>query len=195
MGRTGTAIEPAPVPVAAPAALPATSPPRARHGRPCHDALMSTAHLAEQIAHVEQQEHDLLFRRFTHDDAWQLGCMLVELATERALPVTIDVRRGRQQVFHAARPGTVPDNDRWIERKVRVVERFDASSYLVGLRLHHAGTSLKKFGLPAQEYAAAGGAFPVRIEDAGLVGVVTVSGLSQADDHALVVEAIRAFLA
>ncbi|GAA3821957.1 heme-degrading domain-containing protein [Cellulomonas soli] len=156
---------------------------------------MSTAHLAEQIAHVEQQEHDLLFRRFTHDDAWQLGCMLVELATERALPVTIDVRRGRQQVFHAARPGTVPDNDRWIERKVRVVERFDASSYLVGLRLHHAGTSLKKFGLPAQEYAAAGGAFPVRIEDAGLVGVVTVSGLSQADDHALVVEAIRAFLA
>lgn len=151
--------------------------------------------LAATIAQVEQQEHDLLFSRFTHDDAWQLGCLLVELATERDLPVTIDVRRGRQQLFHAARPGTAADNDGWVERKVRVVERFGASSYLIGLRLRDKGTSLKKMGLPDAEYAAHGGAFPVQIEGAGVVGVVTVSGLPQADDHALVVEAIRSFLA
>ncbi|MGN8245572.1 heme-degrading domain-containing protein [Cellulomonas soli] len=151
--------------------------------------------LTATIAQVEQQEHDLLFGRFTHDDAWQLGCLLVELATERDLPVTIDVRRGRQQVFHAARPGTAADNDRWVERKVRVVEQFGASSYLIGLRLRDKGTSLKKLGLPSAEYAAHGGAFPVQIEGVGVVGVVTVSGLPQADDHALVVEAIRSFLA
>ena len=157
---------------------------------------MSTDDIADVIARVEQQEHDLVFATFTHDDAWRLGCLLVELAQERELPVTVDIRRGTQQLFHAARPGTTPDNDSWIERKVRVVERFAASSYLVGLRARQKGTTFAaQHDLPLQEYAAHGGCFPVRVRDVGVVGTVTVSGLPQADDHALVVEAIRDFLA
>ncbi|MCB7136062.1 heme-degrading domain-containing protein [Cellulosimicrobium marinum] len=151
--------------------------------------------LASTIATVEAQERDLVLPAFTHDDAWRLGCLLVELAVERELPVTIDVRKGPQQVFHAAREGTTPDNDSWVERKVRVVQRFGASSYLVGLRSKARGTTFtEQHQLPLQEYAAHGGAFPVRVEGVGVVGVVTVSGLAQADDHALVVEALRAFL-
>ena len=84
------------------------------------------------IAEVERQERELRFATFTNDDAWELGCLLVRLVTERGLPVTVDVRRGTQQLFHAARPGTVADNDTWVERKVRVVERFGTSSYLQG---------------------------------------------------------------
>lgn len=147
------------------------------------------------IADVERQERDLRFATFTNDDAWELGTLLVRLATERGLPVTIDIRRGAQQLFHAARPGTVADNDSWIDRKVRVVERFGTSSYLQGLRARAKGTT---FGavheLPLQQYAAHGGAFPVHVEGVGIVGVVTVSGLPQADDHALVTEAVRTFL-
>lgn len=151
--------------------------------------------LAALIASVEADERDLVLRTFTHDDAWRLGCLLVELADERDLPVTIDVRKGPQQVFHAAREGTTPDNDSWVERKVRVVERFGASSYLVGLRARAKGTTFAdQHQLPLQEYAAHGGAFPVRVDGVGIVGVVTVSGLAQGDDHALVTEALRSFL-
>ncbi|GIG20324.1 UPF0303 protein [Cellulomonas chitinilytica] len=157
---------------------------------------MSTDDVPALVARVEQEERELVFRSFTHDDAWQLGCLLVELATERSLPVTIDIRRGGQQLFHAAREGTTPDNDTWVERKVRVVQRFGASSYLMGLRARAKGTTFAaQHELSLQEYAAHGGAFPVRVEGAGVVGTVTVSGLPQADDHALVVEAVRAFLA
>ena len=39
--------------------------------------------VAGTIAHVEQQEHDLVFTTFSNDDAWRLGCLLVELAQER----------------------------------------------------------------------------------------------------------------
>ncbi|RHA40728.1 heme-degrading domain-containing protein [Cellulomonas rhizosphaerae] len=152
--------------------------------------------VAVTIARVEAEERELAFTTFTHDDAWQLGCILVELAIARDLPVTVDIRRGTQQLFHAARPGTVADNDSWIERKVRVVERFGASSYLVGLRARARGTTFaQQHDLPLQQFAAHGGAFPVRVQGVGIVGVVTVSGLPQADDHALVVEAVRAFLA
>ncbi|GAA1721376.1 heme-degrading domain-containing protein [Isoptericola hypogeus] len=144
------------------------------------------------IAEVEEQERELVLPRFTHDDAWRLGRLLVELAAERDLAVTVDVRKGPQQVFHAAREGTTPDNDTWVARKVRVVERFGASSYLVGLRAKAKGEDFNaKHGLPLQEYAAHGGAFPVRVSGVGVVGVVTVSGLAQGDDHALVVEALR----
>ncbi|HEY0216996.1 MAG TPA: heme-degrading domain-containing protein [Cellulomonas sp.] len=148
------------------------------------------------VAEVEQQERELRLATFTNEDAWELGSLLVRLATERALPVTIDIRRGTQQLFHAARPGTVADNDSWVERKVRVVQRFGTSSYLQGLRATASGRTFAQIHeLPLQEYAAHGGAFPVHVEQVGVVGVVTVSGLPQAEDHALVVEALRTFLA
>ncbi len=155
---------------------------------------MTTDDVSALVAEVEEQERALVLPRFTHDDAWRLGCLLVELASERGLAVTIDVRKGTQQVFHAALEGTTPDNDSWVERKVRVVYRFGASSYLVGLRARAKGVDFaEQHQLPLQEYAAHGGAFPVRVDGVGVVGVVTVSGLPQADDHALVVEALRTF--
>lgn len=153
---------------------------------------MSESDVTATIAEVEAQEAELELTTFTHEQAWRLGSRLMELATQRELPVTVDIRKGTQQVFHAARPGTTPDNDSWIKRKVRVVYRFGASSYLVGLRARAKGTDFNADqGLLFQEYSAHGGAFPVRVTGVGIVGVVTVSGLAQQDDHALVVEALR----
>lgn len=152
--------------------------------------------LAALIADLEEQERELVLTRFDHDDAWSLGCRLVELARERGLPVTIDIRRGTHQLFHVALAGTTPDNDRWVERKIRTVERFGASSFLVGRRLAARGRVLDAdAGLDPAHYAAHGGCVPIWVDGVGPVGTVTVSGLPQADDHALVVEALRAHLA
>lgn len=152
--------------------------------------------LSALIATIEEQERRLVFPAFTEADAWALGCLLVDLATERRLPVAVDIRRGRQQLFHAALAGSCADNDAWIDRKVRVVYRFGASSFLVGRRLAAKGRDLDASqGVDPARYAAHGGAFPVRVPGAGVIGVMTVSGLPQADDHALVVEAIGTFLA
>lgn len=152
--------------------------------------------LADLIRTIEEQERELVLTRFDHDDAWALGSRLVELGRSRGLGITVDIRQHGQQVFHAALPGTAPDNDRWIERKIRVVDRFGASSFLVGRRLAAEGRALDAdAGLDPADYAAHGGCFPIRIAGVGPVGTVTVSGLPQADDHALVVEALRAHLA
>ncbi|GIF73911.1 heme-degrading domain-containing protein [Asanoa siamensis] len=152
--------------------------------------------LGALVAELEEQERRLVFTRFDNDDAWRLGSLLVGLARERTLPVTIDIRRHGHQLFHAALPGTAPDNDGWIDRKVRVVDRFNAASYLVGRRLLAEGRGLDAdAGVDPAAYAAHGGSFPIRVRDVGVVGTVTVSGLPQAADHALVVEALEAFLA
>jgi uncharacterized protein (UPF0303 family) len=148
------------------------------------------------ISELEREQQELQFRRFNNDDAWKLGSLLVELGHIRGLVLTVDIRRNGQQLFHAALAGTTADNDSWVERKTRVVNRFGASSYLVGRRLALAGRSLDEGAdIDPVLYAAHGGSFPIIITDVGVVGTITVSGLPQADDHALVVEAIRTFLA
>jgi uncharacterized protein (UPF0303 family) len=147
------------------------------------------------IASLEAQEAQLVFTRFDNTDAWRLGSAMVSAATERTLPITIDIRRHGHQLFHAALPGTTAENDSWIDRKVNVVNRFGAASYLVGRRLAASGTELgEALGVEPRLFAAHGGAFPIRVVDVGVVGTITVSGLPQADDHAFVTEMIEAFL-
>jgi uncharacterized protein (UPF0303 family) len=117
------------------------------------------------------------------------------MAEERALSLVIDVRRFGQPLFYAALEGTTPDNAEWVRKKTNVVARFHRSSYGFGLNLKKKNTTLlERYGLPVADYAADGGAFPLHVEGAGIVGSVTVSGLPQRDDHELVVEALCAML-
>ncbi|MER6541663.1 heme-degrading domain-containing protein [Streptomyces sp. NPDC001250] len=147
------------------------------------------------VEELEAQERRLVFRQFSHDDAWALGSLLVERARERQAPVAIDIHRAGQQLFHAALPGSTPDNDAWIARKRRVVERYGASSYLVGARFRAKGSTFEDSSrLDPGTYAAHGGSFPIRVENVGVIGAVTVSGLPQLQDHRFVVAALEQFL-
>ena len=148
--------------------------------------------LSDLIIQLQEQEERLQFVRFTHTDAWNLGRSLVELAIERNLGVTIDITKGDQQLFHAALPGTTPDNDDWVARKTRTVRRFGHSSFLIGRTYAASDTDLNTAtGLPVALYSDHGGCFPLFVRDVGPVGTVTVSGLPQEKDHALVVEALE----
>jgi len=148
------------------------------------------------VGELAAEEAELQLAGLDNDDAWRLGVALVEEARRRELGVVVDLRRGDQQLFHAALPGTAPDNDRWVERKVAVVRRFGHSSLYVGQVCRDGGTTLaEKYAVPEADYAAHGGAFPLTVRGVGPVGVVTVSGLPQLDDHRLVVQVLRAFLA
>lgn len=148
------------------------------------------------IAGIEEQERTLVFRRFSNDDAWALGSILVGLARERMLAVTVDITRGEQQLFHAALPGTSAHNDAWITRKTRTVREFGVSSLLAGQRAKLGGNTFEEAPwIDPLRYAGHGGSFPITVAGVGVVGTVTVSGLPQLEDHALAVEAVTAFLA
>ncbi|MGW8398595.1 heme-degrading domain-containing protein [Streptomyces lydicus] len=152
---------------------------------------MSDDAATDEIRALEADERRLVLDSFSNDDAWALGSLLVNMARARDAAVTIGIRRGTQQLFHCALPGTSADNDAWIARKSAVVERYDASSYLVGARFRAKGRTFEDSSrLDPDHYAAHGGAFPLRIRGTGLVGVAAVSGLPQAEDHALVVAAL-----
>ena len=65
------------------------------------------------------------------------------------------------------------------------------SSYAIGLTLEHTNRAFaERYGLPDADYAAHGGCFPIHVAGTGIIGAVTVSGLTQREDHNLVVEAL-----
>lgn len=143
-----------------------------------------------------QEERELQFTNFNEETAWTLGSQLVERARSQGLPVTIDITRGTHQLFHASRPGTSADNDEWVKRKVRLVYRFGHSSFYMGQLLKSKGKRIEDAYLVSEdEYAPHGGCFPVIVRGTGLVGTITVSGLPQEEDHKLVVQAVRDYLA
>ncbi|MEK6220795.1 MAG: heme-degrading domain-containing protein [Chloroflexota bacterium] len=152
--------------------------------------------MSNALEQLLQEEQELQFEGFNEAVAWKIGSQLVERATQEDLPVTIDITRGNHQVFHMSLPGTSADNDEWVKRKVRLVYRFGHSSFYMGQLLKSMGKSIEEAYLLAEsEYAPHGGSFPVIVKNTGVVGTITVSGLPQEEDHKLVVQAIRDYLA
>lgn len=142
-----------------------------------------------------QEERELQFTKFNETTAWQIGSELVEHGRNENLPITIDITHGNHQLFHASLPETSADNDEWIKRKVRLVDRFGHGSFYMGQLLKSKGKSLEEAYLLSESlYAPHGGYFPIIVKDTGVIGTITVSGLTQEDVHKLVVQATRDFL-
>ncbi|MEO8529964.1 MAG: heme-binding protein, partial [Deltaproteobacteria bacterium] len=69
------------------------------------------------------------------------------------------------------------------------------SSYAVGRGWAKRGVApSSERGLDPMDYTGAGGAFPLRVKGAGVIGTITVSGVPERDDHMLVVRSIAQFL-
>lgn len=154
-----------------------------------------TAIIADDIRRLEEQERLLRFTRFSPDDAWALGNRVRETALARGAGVAIDISLRDRTLFHCALPGTSTDNIEWIRRKRNTVLRLWHASYLVGLRLALSGRGQEEaHNLTLADYTVHGGSFPLFVADLGCVGAVTVSGVPQRIDHAIVTDAIAGFL-
>lgn len=151
--------------------------------------------VTDDIATIARQEQALLFDGFDEDRAWRMGGLLRERAVAEGWPVVIDIRSFARPLFLTALPGSSPDNVDWARRKGNVVTRYHRSSYAVGLELQVKGGTLEsRYGLSAADYAAHGGAVPVAVRGTGVIGVATISGLPQREDHAAVVWAMGRLL-
>lgn len=151
--------------------------------------------IAEDIRRLEEQERLLRFTRFGPDDAWALGNRLRETALARGAGVAIDISMRDRTLFHTALPGTTTDNAEWIRRKRNTVLRLWNASYLVGRRFALSGRDqVEARNLSYADFSVHGGSFPLVVADLGCVGAVTVSGVPERIDHAIVVESIASFL-
>ncbi len=146
----------------------------------------------EILKEVEQQEKELQFTQFTNETALKIGLLLIERAKKESKSITIDINRNGHQLFHYSFEGTSPDNDQWVLRKSRVVNRFHMSSHRMWAWLSKINGSFEQnYKVSSSDYAASGGAFPITIKNVGIVGTIAVSGMAQEIDHQWVVDAIK----
>ena len=148
------------------------------------------------LAELLREEDELQLPAFTEVEAFEIGTRAVQAGRAQGLPIAVGIWRAERQLFHAALPGSTRDNDAWLQRKGRVVMRFEHSSLYMGRFCEEHGFTLaERFALPPSRYAASGGAFPLAVIGTGTVGWFGVSGLPQLEDHRLVVATLRAHLA
>jgi uncharacterized protein (UPF0303 family) len=149
--------------------------------------------LDKDLQRLALQEQVLVLERFDETTAWELGLSIKALCEARKQALTIEIRRAKETLFFYAMPGTTPNNAEWARRKRNTVDLLQRSSYSVGLAHQKDNSSLpQKVGVSLADYAEHGGSFPIRVKGVGCVGTVTVSGVPQREDHAIVVEALAA---
>jgi uncharacterized protein (UPF0303 family) len=159
-----------------------------------HD-ILDSERLMKDINEISEDEKLIVFDEFTHDTAWELGKAALEEAKACHAQVTIDIRKGEHILFHYSMPGTVPNNDLWVERKTNTVQLLHKSTYRVGLENQlKQGTMASRQYLDPADYADHAGAFPITLSNAGVIGAIAVSGLPQRDDHDLVVRVLKKYL-
>jgi len=150
------------------------------------------ADIRDHLVRVRAEEALAVVPSFTHADAVAIGARAFGLAVERELSCVVRVMRGDQLAFHAATTGTGPDNDAWIERKIRLVRLLQISSLQARLRHDIDPTDLGWVDPVA--HALHGGCIPILMAGGAVVGTITVSGLPDVDDHALALEAVLSHL-
>jgi len=82
----------------------------------------------------------------------------------------------------------------WLAAKARTVDMNQQSSLRFWAELQVSGKSPEDRRMPEAEFACCGGGFPLTLRNCGVVGTICVSGLPHMQDHALVVEALKAYL-
>jgi len=144
-----------------------------------------------RLAAVEAQERAILLRRFDAEDAWSLGCRLRELAMADGASVAIEIRRGPATAFVHLLPGATATHLDWTARKIALVEKFERSSFAMGMVFALEPGLFERSGLSLDRFVAEGGAVPIRVDGTGMVGVVAISGLPQDQDHAMAIRALE----
>ncbi len=144
-----------------------------------------------------EQERRLVFDRFDNDTAIALGQKILERARANRQQIVVDISRGDQRLFYAALAGTSADNEYWVAGKIAGGEALRPLLLLCRPEGAPEGCRFRRWRAGHRTtFRAHGGAFPIIVAGVGgVVGTATVSGLPQAEDHALVVAVIEEFLA
>lgn len=141
-------------------------------------------------------EDELQFSKFTSEDALNLGLTFIKIAKElKQGGIGIKIERNRQVLFTHLMDGTMVENAYWYDRKRNVVDRYNHSSLFVEEMYKDMGTTFAESSLLDPEmFQAVGGSFPLIIKNVGVVGSITVCGLTGELDHQICIDGIREFL-
>jgi len=149
----------------------------------------------ELLKQCEAEEKQLVFEKFSREDAFALGCLLYENSKKYPDPCCFEITVNGLVVFRYFPTGTIADSELWLTRKRNTVQLMGMSSLHFLAWLETNGETIEDRKLDANQYAAGGGGFPIILKDTGMIGSICVSGMpDHLTDHAILVNTIAEFL-
>lgn len=135
---------------------------------------------------------EIQLKSFSNSIALEMGIKIIRHAEANGKSIAVSIDRLNHTVFRYLGNNQSEDKHDWLRRKANVSVRFEESSMAVKEALLKGGMTLAEtFGLDNADYIAKGGAIPLTVENAGMVGIVTVSGLSDIEDHQIILDALE----
>lgn len=130
--------------------------------------------------------------KFNNRIGLEMGLAIVNLAKERNQNIAVQVERLNHIILLYVDNNLPADKHNWLRRKANVVKNFEESSLSVKYDLINGNMTLKEtFALSRNDYLAKGGSIPIFVKNAGMVAIITVSGLHDEEDHKLMIDALK----
>lgn len=139
---------------------------------------------------IEVQEERIRFESFSNSDALAVGTMIAESVKNSERPVAIRVYLQDIVVFQYTMKGKEEWHYGWTEKKYRMVKATGHSMYAMLQNKYFS--KWKEFETDETKAFACGG-FPIKLKDGTIIGVVSISGLVDPQDHEVVVSALSKY--
>jgi uncharacterized protein (UPF0303 family) len=141
---------------------------------------------------IKNEENQFIFRTFDALVAFEIGDFIAKKAMKENLPIIIDISTAFQTLYHFANIGSTANNERFIERKRNTVLLFWHSTRWVSQKVNNDVVAMhQKYGTNDNEYSILHGGFPINIQNQGVIGAICVSGLTQEEDHAIIIQGLK----
>jgi len=145
--------------------------------------------------HAEMNEaivKRIVLEKFSNRIGLEMGLAVVNLAKEQKKNIAVEISRLNHTIFLYLDDSLPMDKHNWLRRKANIAKQFEESSLSVKHDLENGKMTLDKtFGLDENEYLAKGGAIPIFVKNAGMIATITVSGLSDEEDHKIIIDALK----
>ncbi|MFI3206803.1 MAG: heme-binding protein [Clostridia bacterium] len=149
----------------------------------------------EALKIIEKQEEAFVFEKFTHEDAWELGNIIVKVARKNGFSPAISIRlMSGYTVFQYGFDNTGLDHQNWMKRKQNSCEVKMMSTARLDYVVNIDNLDIKQaWFMDPMEYSTCPGAFPIKVKSVGMIGTIIVSGISLISDHDLIAESLNEY--
>jgi uncharacterized protein (UPF0303 family) len=155
----------------------------------------------QNLIDLANEERSFTFAHFTCEHAWVIGNILRNALRTASVSAVIHISLASQTLFHSpSLPGTMPDAEKWVDRKRNTVLRWGHSTWYLSCRFDG---DYKRFaehnamsGDEWSKYTVEGGGYPVYVKGVeGVIGSIVVVGtdMDGTQAHGIVVRAIEEY--
>ncbi|MCF2875923.1 MULTISPECIES: heme-degrading domain-containing protein [unclassified Tenacibaculum] len=146
----------------------------------------------QKIEMEEKTLRKIELEKFNNKIGLEMGLAIVNLAKERNQNIAVQIERLNHIIFLFVDDNLPADKHNWLKRKANVAKHFEESSLSVKHDLKNGNMTLPEtFALDPKLYLAKGGSIPIFVKNAGMIAVITVSGLHDEEDHKIIIDALN----